>query len=79
MTVTKYCYRCGKTHAIDEMRKVPTKAGFQWRCVQSIEAIKKTKTERDKFGLQISKNNRKSASESQHGKIAMYDKLSVIQ
>jgi hypothetical protein len=61
-TVTRYCYHCGKTHPEDEMRQVKTGAGMRWRCIKSIQAVKKTAAERDAFGKQVTAINSKQQS-----------------
>ena len=53
-----YCYHCGKSHPIELMRQLATGAGKRWRCIKSIEATKKGRTERDAFGKRITANNK---------------------
>jgi hypothetical protein len=57
-TETAYCYHCGKHHPIEEMRQLATKTGKRWRCIKSIEATKKGRSERDAFGKRITANNK---------------------
>jgi hypothetical protein len=57
MSTTRYCYHCGKSHLETEMRQVFTKGGMKWRCIKSIQAIKKTAAERDAFGKMVSSAN----------------------
>ena len=56
-TKTRYCYHCARSHPEDEMRQMHTKAGTKWRCIKSIQAIKKTTAERDAFGKQVTAMN----------------------
>jgi len=44
------------------MRQVKTGAGMRWRCIKSIQAIKKTVAERDAFGKLVTANNSKHQS-----------------
>jgi len=39
------------------MRQIFTKGGNRWRCIKSIQAIKKTAAERDAFGKRVSAAN----------------------
>jgi hypothetical protein len=39
------------------MRQITTKGGTRWRCIKSIQAIKKTAAERDAYGKQVSAQN----------------------
>ena len=61
-TETVYCYHCGRHHPRQEMRQIETKNGKKWRCIQSIEATKKSAAQRDAFGKSITDIN---ASENQ--------------
>ena len=57
MSTPKFCYHCGKFHPEAEMRQIFTKGGNRWRCIKSIQAIKKTAAERDDFGKRVSAAN----------------------
>jgi hypothetical protein len=59
---TIYCYHCGRHHPAKEMRQIETKSGKKWRCIQSIQATKKSSAQRDAFGKTVSAIN---ASENQ--------------
>jgi hypothetical protein len=39
------------------MRQIETKGGKKWRCIQSIQATKKTSAQRDAFGKTVSAIN----------------------
>lgn len=52
-----YCYHCGRHHPRKEMRQIETKSGKKWRCIQSIEATKKNRTQRDAFGKTVTAIN----------------------
>ncbi len=65
----KFCYHCGKPHPEEEMRQIMTKGAKRWRCIKSIEATKKTRSERDAFGRQISAINSEAASISFRAKL----------
>jgi hypothetical protein len=47
------------------MRLVVSKTGKRWRCLQSIEAAKSSKNEREAFGRQISEANKSEAQKQQ--------------
>jgi len=53
MSATKFCYHCAKYHPIEEMRLIATKGGSKWRCLKTIQAVKKTTAERDAFGKKV--------------------------
>lgn len=57
-TETIYCYHCGRHHPSGEMRQIETKGGKKWRCIKSIEATKKSSTQRDAFGKEVTTINR---------------------
>jgi len=57
MATTRYCYTCFKYHPEEEMRLVATKGGKRWRCLKSMELIKKTTGERDTFGKEVTATN----------------------
>ncbi len=54
---TIYCYHCARHHPRQEMRQIETKGGKKWRCIQSIQATKKTSAQRDAFGKTVSAIN----------------------
>lgn len=54
---TRYCYHCSRYHPETEMRQLNTKSGKRWRCIKSLEAIKKTVAARDAFGRDNSQAN----------------------
>ena len=56
-TETAYCYHCGRHHPRQEMRQIETKNGKKWRCIQSIEATKKSAAQRDAFGKSVTAMN----------------------
>jgi hypothetical protein len=39
------------------MKQVETKSGKRWRCIKSLQAIKKTVAQRDAFGKENSQAN----------------------
>ena len=47
------------------MRLVVSKTGKRWRCVQSIEAAKSSRDQREAFGRQISEANKADAQRQQ--------------
>jgi hypothetical protein len=53
-----YCYHCGRHHPREEMRQIETKGGKKWRCIKSIEATKKTSSQRDAFGKTVTTINK---------------------
>lgn len=61
MTETLFCYCCRVHHQKDQMRLFPTRQGYRWRCVRSIEAAFRSRKERDSFGLQQTEINRQEA------------------
>ena len=63
MAQTTYCYHCGVHHPIEEMRQLMTKAGKKWRCIASIEAAKKSSTQRDAFGKTVT-TTKKTANQA---------------
>ena len=54
---TIYCYHCGRHHPREEMRQIASKTGKKWRCIQSIQATKKSSAQRDAFGKTVSAIN----------------------
>ncbi len=54
---TIYCYHCGRHHPRPEMRQIETKGGKKWRCIQSIQATKKSSAQRDAFGKTVTAIN----------------------
>jgi len=40
------------------MRQIETKGGKRWRCIKSIEATKKSSSQRDEFGKTVTTINR---------------------
>jgi hypothetical protein len=40
------------------MRQIETKGGKKWRCIKSIEAVKKNCAQRDAFGKAVTADNR---------------------
>ncbi|MBK7648326.1 MAG: hypothetical protein IPJ12_14550, partial [Betaproteobacteria bacterium] len=54
MTETVFCYCCRVHHDKNVMRLFPTRQGYRWRCLRSIEAATRTRRERDEFGKQQS-------------------------
>jgi hypothetical protein len=70
MSTTRYCYHCGKSHPEEEMRQIKTGAGMKWRCIKSIQAVKKTSSERDAFGKQITAINAKVQSTKAKARIS---------
>jgi hypothetical protein len=61
MPSTIYCYHCRAQHSPDQMRLVVSKTGKRWRCIQSIEAAKKGRKEREEYGRQVSASNKAEA------------------
>ncbi|MCX7155835.1 MAG: hypothetical protein NTW45_05255 [Rhodocyclales bacterium] len=57
-TETIYCYHCTRHHPKDEMRQIDTKGGKRWRCIKSIEATKKSSSQRDAFGKTVTTINK---------------------
>jgi hypothetical protein len=55
---TVYGYRCGRHHPREEMRQIETKGGKKWRCIRSIQVIKKSSAQRDAFGKTATSINR---------------------
>lgn len=60
-TLTRYCYHCGVYHPETEMRLIDTKGGKRYRCKASLEAVRKSQSERDAFGRRVSADNRRAA------------------
>jgi hypothetical protein len=59
---TRYCYHCRTHHPVEEMKQLVTKTGSRWRCIKSIEAVKRSKDERDQYGREVSAANQAEAS-----------------
>ncbi|MDK9704333.1 MAG: hypothetical protein OEL20_14450 [Sulfuritalea sp.] len=57
-TETIYCYHCTRHHPKAEMRQIETKGGKRWRCIKSIEATKKSSSQRDAFGKTVTTMNK---------------------
>lgn len=64
MTEMVFCYCCRVHHDKEQMRPYPTRQGYRWRCVRSIEAAFRSAGERDAFGRQQTEINRESARRS---------------
>lgn len=64
MTETAFCYCCRVHHDKTRMRLFPTRQGYRWRCLRSIEAAASSRRERDAFGQQQSEINREAARRS---------------
>jgi len=62
---TIYCYHCRVLHPKEDMRLLVTKTGKRWRCIQSIEAAKADKKQREEFGRQVSQANKEEAQRKQ--------------
>ncbi|MBL8429145.1 MAG: hypothetical protein JNJ95_04540 [Dechloromonas sp.] len=61
MTETAFCYCCRVHHNKTQMRLFPTRQGYRWRCLRSIEAAASSRQERDAFGQKQSEINRETA------------------
>jgi hypothetical protein len=61
MTETKFCYCCRIHHDKTQMRLFPTRHGYRWRCLRSIEAATSSRQERNAFGLRQTEINREAA------------------
>lgn len=61
MSDTKFCYCCRVHHPIEQMRLFPTRQGYRWRCVRSIDAAVMSVDEREAFGQQQTAINREAA------------------
>ena len=64
MTSTQFCYCCRVHHEQSQMRLYPTRHGYRWRCVRSIEAAAASLREREAFGKKQSALNREAAREA---------------
>jgi len=64
MTETAFCYCCRVHHDKTQMRLFPTRQGYRWRCLRSIEAAASSRRERDAFGRQQSEINREAARQA---------------
>ncbi len=58
---TLFCYCCRTHHPKDQMRLFPTRQGMRWRCIRSIEAAERSRSERDAFGRQQTDINRSAS------------------
>jgi hypothetical protein len=68
MTETLFCYCCRAHHDKTQMRLFPTRQGYRWRCLRSIEAAASSRLERDAFGQKQSDINREAARRAaEHG------------
>jgi len=61
MSETKFCYCCRVHHPLDQMRLFPTRQGYRWRCLRSIEAAVKSADERAAFGRRQTAINQEAA------------------
>ena len=61
MADTVYCYCCRTHHPREQMRRYPTRHGFRWRCLRTIDAARRPPAERDEFGRQTTSQNRDQA------------------
>lgn len=68
---TRYCYHCRTHHPVEEMVLLVTKTGSRWRCRKSIEAVKRSREERDAYGRMVSAQNKAEAS----GRARMLNKI----
>lgn len=50
MSEMLFCYCCRTHHPKDQMRLFPSRPGYRWRCIRSIEAATRSIPERDSFG-----------------------------
>ncbi|MBS1144570.1 MAG: hypothetical protein H6R14_1976 [Proteobacteria bacterium] len=64
MTETLFCYCCRVHHDKSQMRRYPTRQGYRWRCLRSIEAAASSLREREAFGQKQSALNREAAREA---------------
>lgn len=62
MSDSVFCYCCRIHHAKSAMRRFPTRAGYRWRCVRSIEAARQDAPQRDQFGRQQTAANKQAAA-----------------
>lgn len=77
MTETEFCYCCRVHHDISVMRLFPTRQGYRWRCLRSIEAAARPSRERDEFGRQQSEINREAARHAAENGHHLRQRLSV--
>lgn len=68
---TRYCYHCRTHHPVEEMKLIVTKTGSRWRCIKSIQAVKRSREERDAYGRMVSSMNKAEAS----GRARMLNKI----
>ncbi len=57
----QFCYHCRVHHPEAQMRRIPTKVGYRWRCIRSIQAAQKSSGEREAFGRMQTEINRDEA------------------
>lgn len=56
-----FCYCCRVHHPKKRMRLFPTRVGYRWRCISSIEAATRNIPERDLFGQRQTAANREAS------------------
>lgn len=60
----RYCYHCRIYHPETEMKLVVTKSSKRWRCVNSLNAAKRSQRERDAYGKKVSEINSRVAADN---------------
>lgn len=60
----EFCSCCRVHHRRSDMRRVDTRQGVRWRCVRSLEAARRSETERDAFGRRQSEQNRMASQQA---------------
>lgn len=78
MTETLFCYCCRVHHQKDQMRLFPTRQGYRWRCVRSIEAAFHSRRERDNFGRQQTEINRQEAQRAAENTAQLRRALALV-
>ena len=53
-----FCYYCRRYHPAAEVKKVESKGGKRWRCLESLARRHGSVAERDAFGRAVSESNR---------------------
>ena len=53
-----FCYYCRRYHPAAEVKKVESKGGKRWRCLESLARQHGSVAERDAFGRAVSASNR---------------------
>ena len=53
-----FCYYCRRYHPAAEVKRVESKGGKRWRCLESLERQRGSVAERDAFGRSVSATNR---------------------